>query len=126
MKQESGHNDEELMAARISPGDLMMIGHILRPYASFVRCIVPPSKERGLRLTTIEHLRRRITDSKAVGESEQFLLTEAELSVIDAALKNFAASLLRVVPKSEERDAAVKACEGLRGYLVTTLRPTEE
>src|SRR5579859_4082004 len=117
------HSADANITIKIAPDDLAMIGHILHPYASFVRRVVPPSKERGLRLMVIENLRRRITTPQAISNGEQFLVTDIELNVIDAALQIFAISLLRVSPKSQQVKEVIQACEGLRRYLALSFHP---
>jgi hypothetical protein len=127
MKQEPARNYQETVSVSIALGDLAVIGHVLFPYARFVRFVLPPSPERGRTLTMVEHLRRRIADvSRGGKEGELFPLTVAELSIIDAALRNFVANLRQIFPPSQERDGTISACEGLRGYLAASFSPRED
>lgn len=126
MKQEPTRNHGEVVSVNIALGDLAVIGHVLFPYARFVRLVIPASRERGITLTMIENLRRRIADvNKGEKEGELFPLTVSELSIIDAALKNFVANLQHIFPQSQERDGTIVACEGLRGYLAASFSPCE-
>jgi hypothetical protein len=126
MKQEPERNLGEMVSVTIAQSDLAVIGHVLFPYARFVRYIIPPSRERGMTLTIVENLRRRITDVNKEGkEGESFSLTVAELNIIDAALRSFVANLRHLFPPSQERDGTIDACEGLRGYLATSFFPDE-
>ena len=126
MKQEPARDHGEAVSVNIAPNDLAVIGHVLLPYARFVRFVIPPSRERGITLTMVENLRRRIANvSKEGKEGEQFPLTVADLSIIDAALRNFVANLRYMFPPSRERDETIVACEGLRGYLAASFSPCE-
>ncbi len=126
MQQRSERESGEMVNVNIAQSDLAVIGHVLFPYSRFIRCVVPPSRERGMTLTMIENLRRRIADvSKGGKEDEPLPLTVAELSIIDAALRSFAANLRRFFPPSQERDETINACEGLRGYLAASFFPGE-
>ena len=123
-QEQSNSKDEQKLLVKLSVNDLTAIGYALFPYAQFVHRIIPPSQERARILMIIEHLRGRIAtlqSSYTNGREHQFLITEDELRVIDAALGTFLDGIHRFIPQSIERDKTIQACYKLRQYLVTAL-----
>lgn len=125
MKQKKSHKKDTHVLVAISPNDLAVIGHVLQPYAQFIRRFVPPSPQRDGQLARLKALAAHFANlAKPACDGEQLSLTVEEVALIDAALKHFVLSVEYFFPKTQGRDETVKACEALRRYLANAFAPS--
>jgi hypothetical protein len=128
MAEEPGKDDEQLPRIPIGQDSLHVIYSCLHPYMQVVKSGQPLSIERGLYLTNIERLRKRIADVLAIGfpEGEGMVLSGQECEIVDRALLCFMEKLPLVVPQSRHRDETIEAIKQLRQHFGQARSPHQE
>lgn len=96
----------------ISPGDLTVIGEMLRGYLMLVRLRMRASPEREAYLQEIEYLRRRLT--ARYQDNTSLPLTFDDIEIIEAAMYTFETVMSLIAPATKERDANIQASKLLR------------